>query len=318
MADPVAPTGDEQAALPAEASEPRPPAAPVTASGGGHFRGRFLVVYLLLGLVLGAAIGGLVVVLTKPGHKPGPAWSSWEPSGDQSQAAQQIADHVGGTYRFASGQQIVGIQAAPPRVQDVPIGAIAVRHLPSASSADNPVNVLSVDDTVVFIMCGLGENCAITQGKPSSQRLRLLRREALELALYTFRYLDDKDSVVAFLPPAPGDEPSFALFFQRGPFEQELDRPLTTTLSTAVPPVGDIAPKEVATIDRLTAPNFYRFSFQQLQDGTAVLVLDDPRLPPPADENGQTGTQGASTDGGTATDEDGSGSSEGGAASTSP
>ena len=63
----------------------------------------------------------------------------------------------------------------------------------------------------------------------------------------------------------------------------------------ASPPVApeNLAPLEVETIDRLTSANFFRFSFQQLQDGTAVLVLDDPRLPEqtPSTETGGTESQ---------------------------
>ena len=302
MADPVAPEQDESPAdaVPARETPPALLVSPPRASSSGKtFGRRFLIVYLLLGLVLGVAIAGLVVVLGRPGHKDAPAWSVWEPAGDDAQKTQQIADHVGGTYRLPSGQQLVGIQATPPRVQDVPIGAIAVRHLPTE---ETPVNVMAPDGTVVYIMCGLGDNCSISEGEPSAERLRLLRREALELALYTFRYVDGKDSVVAFLPPAPGSDPSYALFFQRGPFEPELDKPLRTTLSAIIPPLpSDIAPSEVATIDRLTSPNFYRFTFQQLQDGTAVLVLDDPRLPQETNGDTQGGTtqdDGGATTGG--------------------
>ena len=37
----------------------------------------------------------------------------------------------------------------------------------------------------------------------SEARHALLRREALELALYTFKYVDGVDSVSVFLPPRP-------------------------------------------------------------------------------------------------------------------
>ena len=40
-------------------------------------------------------------------------------------------------------------------------------------------------------------------GKPSQERLKVLHREALELALYTFRYLPDVEGVVTLLPPPP-------------------------------------------------------------------------------------------------------------------
>lgn len=254
------------------------------------YRARFRLVYVALGLALGAAVAGFVVLVAQPGKEPAPDWSAWRPDGDGETWAQQIADHVAGGYRLASGGQLVTVQAAAPRVQDIPLGAIAVRKPPPGGNGDVSVDVYPVESTQVYILCGLGQDCAIEEGTPSGARLRLLKREALELALYTFRYLDDTESVVAFLPP--GSEDSWALFFQRGELSPELDRPLRTTLPDEMPPLADrIRPVEVAVIDRLTDPSLFRFSFQQLQDGTAVLVLDDLRLPAPQTDQTQEGQQ---------------------------
>jgi hypothetical protein len=315
VADPVAPEALDVTGEPEPGDELAPAVVAPTGSGPTkpvkRYGKRFLVLYLILGALLGVAVAGLAVVLTRPSEPEGPAWSVWAPTGeDAAGVTQEIAGHVSATYRLPSGQQLVGIQVAPPRVQDLPLGAIAVRHVPTGADAANPVNVFPVDGVTVYIMCGLGENCSIDEGEPSAERLRLLRREALELALYTFRYVDETDSVVTFLPPRPGAEPSFALLFERGELGAQLDRPLRATLPNSPPPVvpENIAPIEVRTIDRLTASNFYRFSFQQLQDGTAVLVLDDPRLPEQTptttDSGSSTGTQDGSTgtqDGGATT-----------------
>ena len=56
---------------------------------------------------------------------------------------------------------------------------------------------------VQYTLGGFGEEGALKDSKPSKERHRLLRREALELALYSFRYLPDVTMVVALLPPAP-------------------------------------------------------------------------------------------------------------------
>ena len=276
---------------PTEAPPPEAPDAPAAPEqpvvepprkAERSYQSRFRLVYVALGLVVGAAVAGFVVVALQPGKEPAAAWAGWQPSGEEEAWPQQIADHVAGSYRLPSGNQLVTVQAAPARVQDVPLGAIAVRKPPAGGTGDVSVDVLPVDDVQVYIFCGLGQDCAIEEGEPSAERLRLLRREALELSLYTFRHLDAKDSIVVFLPPKLGDRPSYALFFQRGEFSFELDRPLRATLPDATPPPPEeIRPVEVATIDRLTDPSLFRFSFQQLQDGTAVLVLDDPSLPVP-------------------------------------
>ena len=58
-------------------------------------------------------------------------------------------------------------------------------------------------------------NCAIDRGKPSHRARFLLRREALELALYSFRYLGRQAGRRA-LPPRPGKAQTVALYFRRG------------------------------------------------------------------------------------------------------
>ena len=74
---------------------------------------------------------------------------------------------------------------------------MAVRPNPSSSA----VSLLS-GNTIAYNLCGIGgKNCAIGIGTPSSARLLLLRREALELALYTFKYVHGVQNVVAILPP---------------------------------------------------------------------------------------------------------------------
>ncbi len=79
-------------------------------------------------------------------------------------------------------------------------------------------------------LCGLGPKCAIAKGKASTQRHLLLRRESLELSLYTFRYVKGISNVVVFMPPKLGSDPSEALFFRKGDVSPELGKPLSRTL----------------------------------------------------------------------------------------
>ena len=57
---------------------------------------------------------------------------------------------------------------------------------------------------MLYTLNGLGPQ-RLDQGRRRrpTARLQLVRREALELALYTFRYLPDADMVVTLLPPPP-------------------------------------------------------------------------------------------------------------------
>ncbi len=105
----------------------------------------------------------------------------------------------------------------------------------------------------------------------------LLRREALELALYTFEYAA-ADSVVAFLPPATGADGksvSWAIYFRRADFERALSQPLAATLPAheRLTPAA-LGRAESDAVERLTTPRAYATSFTAAQDGGAVLVLD--------------------------------------------
>ena len=211
------------------------------------------------------AAGALVYLVSQPGTEPRGPFSPWEPQSEDAQdRAQEIANFVGGNYRLDPETQLVTVQAAPPRVQDFPLAAVAIGSAPGGAtfSGDN-IPVFPADDTIVYILCGLGQECAISEGEPSEERQRLLRREALELALYTFRYVDDIDNVVVFMPPPPGFRPSYALFFQRPELEDLVDRPLRDTLTSRVHAASerDLAlrgrgdrPADAAALLRLPVP----------------------------------------------------------------
>ena len=68
-------------------------------------------------------------------------------------------------------------------------------------------DILQVGENGIwYVLNGLGEGGSISRGEPSEERLALVKREALELALYTFRYVDGVDHVVTLLPPTPPEK----------------------------------------------------------------------------------------------------------------
>ena len=214
----------------------------------------------------------------EPTAAPGPKWSAWKPSsGARLDQATSIAGHVAPEYRLTpGGAELVAVQAHPPEIQNVPVEDVVVR---GASGSNQDYKITSTKNALTYVLCGLGTRCAITSGTPSVARARLLRREALELALYTFKYVGGVDSVIALLPPNPKEaSTSWALFFKKSDFHHELSQPLSRTLPS--PLKGKLAPQNVVgtsdqqTIERLTRPHWYTSNFQQLQDGNAVLVLD--------------------------------------------
>jgi hypothetical protein len=154
----------------------------------------------------------------------------------------------------------------------------------------------------VFNLCGLGPNCAIGSGKASVDRLLLLRREALELALYTFKYESGVQNVVAILPPGHTQQASvltskppasnaksatkpvdIAVLFVRDELKPWLNAPLKNTFPEQFPPSVPDLPlwrntEEAGLVDQITAHGLFTERLVQAQDGSNLIVLDP--LPP--------------------------------------
>jgi hypothetical protein len=236
-------------------------------------RGRFFVIYGILGLALAAGIVGVVVYAGRS-INPGPAWSSWKPSGGGLGAAKQIAEHVSPGYRLPDGNQLVDVIAKGPAVssggQTIPIPFIALR---GPKGKVDQIQQVNNSDTFTFSLCGLGQACSIATGKPSVARATLVRREILELALYTFKYVHGVKHIVAFMPPPAGTQPAYVVYLQKSDLTTQLKAPLTHTLAPKVPLPAKITAGEQQRIDGITQPRIYKFGLSQTQQGDAVLVL---------------------------------------------
>jgi hypothetical protein len=239
------------------------------------YRFRFGLVYIVLAAVVGAAVGTFIVLVGRPDRPEAAPWSTWQPGGSRDASAKQIADHVSKPYRLPSGNQLAVAVVGPPEVQNVAVRYIAVKPDTSTGKAEeNDVDVLSANGSIMYILCGLGQRCSIPEGEPSEERHQLLRREALELSLYTFKYVKDVDSVVVFLPPRPDQKIGSSVFLKKAEVRDELRHPLRQTLARPDPPqLGQIDRVELGNIDRLTRPRVFQYEFQQAQDGNAFLVL---------------------------------------------
>jgi hypothetical protein len=231
------------------------------------YRRRFLIGFAVLGaLVVGAVTTALVVGLGSAA-KDSPPWSSWKPNKGGVEGAQQIADHVAPLYKLNEGKQLVAVRAGEAQVAGYPLNIVI-------SLNGGQDYKLVRGKALIYVLCGLGDRCSIRSGAPSVNRSLLLRRESLELALYTFHYMPNIDSVVALLPPRPGEDPSIAMLYQRTGLSSELHTPLTRTLTAKPPKPSGMKKKDVFTITRLTNSRLFQYSVQPGQDGTAFLVLD--------------------------------------------
>ena len=270
MADAVA---DEPPREQAEKGLAKPLASLRAAAPGGLGR-RFGLAYFVLAIVFGAAVGFFVIFLQEPSTtKSAAIWSPWKPSARGLEAAQQIATHVARRYRLSGGEPLVDVLAgAPQLLNDVPITAVQIRS-GFADQRVEDVKFYRTTRSVLFQLCGRGQECAIS-GKASVARARLLRAEILELSLYAFNYVSDIDSVIALAPPTflpPDTQPvRTAIFLRKHDVMPELDVPLARTVPQRVLSPGALPTTVERAIDRL---HLLESQFQSLQDGTAMLVL---------------------------------------------
>jgi hypothetical protein len=245
------------------------------------YRNRFGFLYVLLAVVAGAGVGAFLVLVGRGGPDPAPAWSSWEPTGSTERRAAQVAEHVTTPYRLPSGNQLAAATyAGPPTGQGADgtlqqVRALAVLPDTTGGRAEaDDIATVDARGTIMYTLCGLGDGCSIPEGEPTVARGQLLRREALELALYSFTYLEGVDSVLVLLPPRPDGKAAAAVFLERSDLRTELGRPLVDTLPATIPPgIGDIPQEERRVIDRTTLDRLYTYRYLQAQDGSPVLVL---------------------------------------------
>ena len=245
-------------------------------------RHRFGVAYLVLAALLGAAVGLFVVFVTDSGSGGGGPWSTWKPSETGVKRLNQIASYVSDEYATASGRKLAVVYSTPPVVQDtqgqaIPVRAIAVTPgLPGQTAAD--ADILDATGTWAYILCGVGTNCSIPE-KPTLARFDLVRREALELALYTFKYESQVDSVLTYVPPAAkaatGAQTDTVIFLRRGDVHSALDAPLGRTLTPARGSLrpGQMTARDLRAVRALTQSRVFSYRPDKLQDGSPILVL---------------------------------------------
>src|SRR5262249_5442517 len=156
----------------------------------------------------GAIVVAIAVLSSSGGgNSSSVKWSDWQPTDSGTLGAREIADHLAPLYRISRVDQldvvtVVNLANATAAAASTQTGTstgglqVAVQFDPSKAQ----VSLLS-GNTIAFNLCGVGSsNCAIGVGQPTNERLLLLRREALELALYTFKYIGGVQNVVAILP----------------------------------------------------------------------------------------------------------------------
>ncbi len=247
-------------------------------------------------VVLGIVAVGIAVALSAGGSSRATVtaggWSDWQPQDDGLQGAQEIADFVAPYYRASPAYQLAVVTAMNLNDPSNPVQVVV-----PATGSPSGLQPLPASSTIVYNLCGLGSHdCSIGVGTASAQRLLLLKREALELALYTFKYISGVQTVVAVLPPGHTEQSShlsakpptgsqassnntktvtLAIAFDGKELQPWLQRPLRDTLPGALPPTVaqmQSAP-EAELVSVITAHGLFNESTETAQDGSKVLVL---------------------------------------------
>lgn len=286
------------------AAEPdaAPAAEPAAPPGPSAFRARFgFVMGALAGCAVAAAVL-LVVLISGDGKRASHGtvtdeglaadWSPWKPHTSGTIAgAEEIAKEIEGNYKDAKAKKLTKVKGGPIALNTLPISVA----IPSAGDRFSVVGGVGIQ----YTLSGFGKEGRLKGSEPSAERRRLLRREALELSLYSFRYLPEVTMVVALLPPAPKTEQFHprpktaaaraaakarkpepyqrqALFYRPGDLRKQLERPLELTMATQPPRIDALTGPEAKRIDGLTYSNLFTYEHIQQQDGSLYLVLDQP------------------------------------------
>ena len=235
------------------------------------YRRRFGIVYFFLAVVSGAAIGAFIVSVSRPRPPQAAEWSAWHPTGNETARILQISDRVPQSYRLSNGDALTVAHASSPTAvsttnQSVTVPVSQITVLPKLSTVDT-------SGSLQISLCGLGRNCTIASGKASTARYELLRREAVELALYTFKYVKPISSITVIMPPAVNSKLPIAIFLPRTDVQNLLSKPLSDTLSERTPGIGRMRASEAALVNAITSPRTYAYDFESAGDGTAIEVL---------------------------------------------
>jgi hypothetical protein len=274
-----------------------------TARSRGPHAAKFrIAMATLIAIGVASLASALLFAANHHQHRSSARWSAWSPSDNGTVGAGEIAGHIAPFYRATAANQldvVTLVHLANPNAVAGASGPASGLELAVQTGSTPSSLVLLTGNTIAYNICGVGTfNCALA-GTPTSARLLLLRREALELALYTLRYIGGTENVVALLPPARTQVAStlsqtrprarattrslgLAVLFDRQELAPLLRRPLKQTLAPYPPVVAQLhlwlKTTDAGIVDQVTAGGLFAQRFEHLQDGSHLLVLTT--LPP--------------------------------------
>ncbi len=234
---------------------------------------RFAMVLLLVMVLFAGMLGFFAYLMSRSDHSAA-AWSSYKPPAEKGEGqtferAQALADYVAPRY-VVNGEPLAVVQAQPPIYKQSAVAGIAFMQRPNQDIGSAYRQFEAADNSMLYVFCGPAAACSLPAG--GEDVAPLLQRESLELALYTFKYWPEINSVVVFLPPTKTEK--FALLFRRNKLKPQLTRPLESTLpNREAITTSSMTEEELATVESLTENNIYLSSFQETPNGQTLLLL---------------------------------------------
>ena len=235
---------------------------------------KFMLAYAALALLALGAVGLLYMGMTAE-REEAQQWDAWAPTGEGEAGLWDIAREVASRYADGQAQTPFSALPGPPvarvrsgttgETEQIPLDAVLI----TGANADQ----VRLDTAVTYSICGRGQNCQIT-AENLQREYRASLNGALELALYTFKFEEDVESVLFFMPPVPappaeaGEDGLLdtAIFIQRKDVQGRLDAPLK---ETPLDRSGDID----TGLLRFMRERLYTFTFDASSQGASLLRL---------------------------------------------
>jgi hypothetical protein len=265
---------------PVNAPEPRPTA---DRHGLTPYRSRFGVLYLALAVIAGIAVGGLIVSLGRgeQSQNTTPTKLDVIKANDRGEiGAQGLAEEVQRRYTLGPNEPLVNVVASRNTLQDGQLNTFRVRYQlvrDQDATFGEDSRLIVLDNAIQYSLCGAARACAIP-GQASADRLTLLRRMGLELALRTMRMDSRIGNVAIFLRPVPPPDNTdgYVMMFERSRLEAGwLKDPLAKVLPGGDRPLrpGALTLSESQRIDKATRRHLYIGVYQFVGGRDPLLQL---------------------------------------------
>jgi hypothetical protein len=237
---------------------------------------RFGLAYLVLAVAVGVAVGlGIVLIGRSSSHHKTTGVKSFHPTASGELGAKQIAAEVGVKYRQPNGQPLTAVVGERPNYQGAPLSYYLIR--PHDAQYPKDVGYFPVGNGIMYSMCAFSASCTTTAAGNDLQENLLLKREALELSLNTFKFDGSVQTVTTLLPPFRQGQnlTTFAIIFTRRELARWIHRPMSSLLTKRGPiEPGQIPNSESERINSIEAGTLFTVDPALGPDGNPYFRLD--------------------------------------------